>query len=205
MLISSSLAELGKSLKSSSPNMETKGIASHRSPVTTLNHYIPDPSKPIHHESFASALTSEFAKVYSSAAKPMSTHLVNKSGVKDEKIWKGYEELKSWGWEYGQTPEFTNTLEDSFPWGDLSVSLTSRHAIITSLTFHLSPNPSHPSNSSAPGVTKIQAFLDALALDLVGKRYESLEGAEGAMGHEWEGEKWRDLGWEVMNWLRRTM
>ncbi|ODN84799.1 hypothetical protein L202_00669 [Cryptococcus amylolentus CBS 6039] len=205
MLISSSLAELGKSLKSSAPNMETKGIASHRSPVTTLNHFIRDVTKPIHHDSFTSALTSEFAQVYATPSKPMSTHLVNKSGVKEEKVWKGYEELKSWGWQYGQTPEFTNTLEQSFSWGDLSVSLTSRHALITALTFHLSPPASHPSSPSAPEAAKTQAFLDALALDLIGKRYESLEGAEGAMGHEWEGEAWRNFGWEVMNWLRRTM
>jgi lipoate-protein ligase A len=61
MLISSSLGELGKALKSSSvsphvhalpnksltkqPNIETKGIPSFRSPVTTLNHYL-SPDKP---------------------------------------------------------------------------------------------------------------------------------------------------------------
>lgn len=39
-----------------------------------------------------------------------------------EKIWKGVEELKSWEWTYGQTPEFENHFE-----GDLSFGKVVSH------------------------------------------------------------------------------
>ncbi|WVQ78213.1 hypothetical protein IAT38_000296 [Cryptococcus sp. DSM 104549] len=207
MLISSSLAELGKSLKSSSPRMETKGIASHRSAVTTLNHYLPPPSSPgapahpLHHDDFVRAVAREFAKVYATADKKMETREVSEGGVKDEKVWKGYEELKGWEWQYGQTPEFTNELEGSFSFGDISVALTSRHALIQSITFHLTP----PLHASRAETAEQQDFLDALALSLVGKPYESLRGAEGVPSGRFDEEKWRDLGNEVMGWLRRVM
>ncbi|WVW83244.1 hypothetical protein I302_105263 [Kwoniella bestiolae CBS 10118] len=203
MLISSSLSELGRSLKSNSPNMQTKSILSHRSPVTTLNHYLPPPaSNPIHHDDFVHAVTSEFAKVYSnSSSKKMETNEVNPDWVKESKVWKGVEELKSWEWQYGQTPEFSNELEGKLSFGDLSTSLTARHAIITSMTFHLTPSL----HESTEETSQKQGFLDSLALSLVGHRYESLDGAEGALGHQWEDERWREMGNEVIGWLRRVM
>ncbi|WVO12777.1 hypothetical protein L204_100385 [Cryptococcus depauperatus] len=201
MLISSSLAELGKSLKSSSPKMKTKGVASHRSPVTTLNHHLPLSSKPIHHEDFVHAILNEFSQVYSSPNTPMKTHTVIKENIKENEVWKGYQELMEWEWQYGQTPEFSNNIEGNFSWGDLSVSLTSRHAVLTSLTFHLSP----PLHSNPTTTAERQAFLDSLALSLIGKRYESLQEVEGAMGYEWDDEHWRDMGNQVLHWLRRSM
>ncbi|KAK8869918.1 hypothetical protein IAR55_000486 [Kwoniella newhampshirensis] len=202
MLISSSLAELSKSLKSSSPNMKTKGIPSHRSPVTTLNHYLPLGSQPLHHEHFVSAVTKEFEKVYSTeTSKKMETREVSPDVVKVVKVWKGVEELKSWEWQYGQTPEFSNELEGAFSFGSISASMTTRHALITSMTFHLSP----PLHFSTEEVAEKQQFLDSLALSLIGKRYESLEGAEGTMGDRWDDEHWREVGNEIMSWLRRTM
>ncbi|WWC61224.1 uncharacterized protein I303_103804 [Kwoniella dejecticola CBS 10117] len=210
MLISSSLNELGKSLRSNSPNMQTKSILSHRSPVTTLNHYLPPTTeKQIHHDDFVKAVTAEFEKVYAGNSngngigngKKMETREVNSDWVKEPKIWKGVEELKSWEWQYGQTPEFTNLLEGELSFGSLSVNLTARHALLTSLTFHLTPQP----HERVEETTKKQEFLDSLALSLIGHRYESLEGAEGALGHQWEDEKWRERGNEVIGWLRRVM
>lgn len=104
--------------------METKGIASYRSPVTTLNHYLPrGRSKHLHHDDFVRAVTAEFAKTYAGEEKPMTTCEVTESMVKEKKIWEGYEELKSWEWQYGQTPEFTNELEGNFSFGDLASHL----------------------------------------------------------------------------------
>ncbi|XAO24119.1 hypothetical protein I312_102909 [Cryptococcus bacillisporus CA1280] len=202
MLISSSLAELGKSLRSSSPKMETKGIASYRSPVTTLNHYLPPGrSKHLHHDDFVRAVTAEFTKTYAGEEKSMTTCEVTESMVKEQKIWDGYEELKSWEWQYGQTPEFTNELEGNFSFGDLSISIAARHALITSMGIHLTP-PLHVSTDER---SIKQAYLDSLALSLVGKRYESLEGFEGVMGEEWDDEHWRDLGNDIVSWLRKHM
>lgn len=131
MLISSSVEELGKALKSSSvspllesffreahvqPGIETKGIASFRSPVSTLNlHRSPD-SSPIKHVDFVHAVTREFGTIYAASGKPLETREVSESAVKDVKVWKGVEELKSWEWTYGQSPEFTNNFE-----GDISI------------------------------------------------------------------------------------
>lgn len=50
-----------------------------------------------------------------------------------------------------------------------------------------------------------QAYLDSFALSLVGKRYESLEGFEGVMEEEWDDEHWRDLGNDIVSWLRKHM
>ncbi|WWC69572.1 uncharacterized protein I206_103515 [Kwoniella pini CBS 10737] len=202
MLISSSLSELGKSLRSNSPNMQTKSILSHRSPVTTLNHYLPSGRNPIHHDEFIQAITAEFNKVYANGVnKKMETREVNSIWIKEPKVWKGVEELKSWEWQFGQTPEFTNLLEGQLSFGSISANLTARHALLISLTFHL--EPLH--NESTEKTMEKQNFLDSLALSLVGHRYESLEGVEGALDHQWEDEKWRERGNEVISWLRKVM
>nr|ODN99699.1 lipoate-protein ligase A [Cryptococcus depauperatus CBS 7855] len=200
--LSQSLANLSSpALQAPFPKMKTKGVASHRSPVTTLNHHLPLSSKPIHHEDFVHAILNEFSQVYSSPNTPMKTHTVIKENIKENEVWKGYQELMEWEWQYGQTPEFSNNIEGNFSWGDLSVSLTSRHAVLTSLTFHLSP----PLHSNPTTTAERQAFLDSLALSLIGKRYESLQEVEGAMGYEWDDEHWRDMGNQVLHWLRRSM
>ncbi|WVR05086.1 hypothetical protein IAU60_002098 [Kwoniella sp. DSM 27419] len=209
MLISSSLNELGKSLKSGSPRMETKGVPSHRSPVTTLNHYLPPHREPVHHDDFVTAIVKEFEKVYAGpagaaerhAGKGMVTHSVDQNKVKDVKVWKGVDELKSWEWQYGQTPEFTNELDGEFSFGTVSANISARHAVLTSLTLHLTPT----SSASTRDTSLRQEFLDSLALGLIGKRYESLDGAEGAYGSKFEDEHWREFGHEVVAWLRKAM
>ncbi|GFZ46240.1 hypothetical protein JCM24511_04487 [Saitozyma sp. JCM 24511] len=202
MLISSSLSELGRSLKSSSPGIETKGIASFPSPVTTLNAYRPSSRPhPIKHDDFTDAVIHEFGRVYAGKNKPMQTIEIDEGRVKEAKVWDGVRELKSWEWTFGQTPEFSNDFEGDLSFGKVSVSLTSRHALLTSITFHLSP----AFTFSTADTQTHQSFLDALALSLVGRRYETLDGAESPEG-EWEEDpKWMELAAEVIAWLRHTM
>ncbi|ORY32223.1 hypothetical protein BCR39DRAFT_557623 [Naematelia encephala] len=203
MLISSSLSELGKSLKSSSPHIETKGIPSFRSPVTTLNTYLPSSrqGRPIKHDEFVSAVSHEFASVYAGPGKQVITYEVSENLVREVKVWDGVRELKSWEWQYGQTPEFTNRLETVLPFGEISASLTSRHALITSLTFHLTPSIS----ATTAETTVRQEFLDALALSLIGARYEALEGADGPEDPAYDTPQWRELSHEIISWLRQAM
>ena len=109
--------------------MDTKGVPSFRSPVTTLNTHLP-PSRhddPISHVDFISAVISEFASVYTDQDKELKTNQVVESAVKDPKIWQGYDELKSWNWTYGQSPEFTHTIEGNFAVGDI-VSYPHKHS-----------------------------------------------------------------------------
>ena len=44
---------------------------------------------------------------------------VTENLVKEEKVWQGVQELKSWEWVYGQTPEFTNLLQGEVSKGRL--------------------------------------------------------------------------------------
>lgn len=106
------------------PNIETKGIPSFRSPVTTLNHYLPTGRSPLKHEDFVRAVTSEFAKVYADGnegkTKTMQTMKVTEASVKDvKKVWEGVAEMKSWEWEYGSSPEFSHLIEGVLSLGSI--------------------------------------------------------------------------------------
>jgi lipoate-protein ligase A len=102
------------------PNIETKGIPSFRSPVTTLNTYL-SPNKPqIDHESFTKAVTSEFKRVYENPnTPPMEVTYVKEKDVTEKKIWDGVKEMKTWEWEYGSSPEFSNHIEGELSFGSL--------------------------------------------------------------------------------------
>lgn len=78
------------------------------------------------------------------------------------------------------------------------MSMTSRHALITSMTIHLTPNY----KTDPKRTRKSQEYLDALALSLIGRRYESLEGIEQTAIFEGENQA---LGEEVVAWMRGNM
>jgi hypothetical protein len=44
-------------------------------------------------------------------------YMVEKDSSGEAKIRKGVEELKSWDWTYGQTPEFENHFEGELSFG----------------------------------------------------------------------------------------
>jgi lipoate-protein ligase A len=142
MLISSALADLGRCLKSSSvrvsflvpssrrqkcllltpqPKLQTRGIPSNPSPVTKLNHYLPDSrrNQPFAHEDFTAAICEEFEEVYALDGKSLETRIVAEDQVREPKVWEGVDELRSWEWQYGQTPEMTNELETTLSIGTL--------------------------------------------------------------------------------------
>jgi lipoate-protein ligase A len=88
--------------------------------VTTLNTYLPSHRDPIDHESFTEAVTSEFRRVYEipdSAA--MKVQYVKEEEVTETKIWDGVKEMKTWEWEYGSSPEFSNRIEGELSFGSL--------------------------------------------------------------------------------------
>ena len=180
--------------------------------MTTLNAHLPSSrrGKPIDHVDFVQAVKKEFEAVYGGKEKAMQIHRVVEHQVKEAKVTEGAKELFSWEWQYGQTPEFTNTIEGDLSIGrvvsrlsstsnlaetDQSVSVTSRHALITFLSLGLS-RPVLQGSFRAR-----QDYLNALALTLVGKRYETLDGA----GPPPDSGAHYELGEEVIDWLRRVM
>jgi lipoate-protein ligase A len=106
----------------SQPNIVGKSVASVRSPVSTLNTYLPTHLPPITHDSFVQAVVDEFASVYSSSDVALQALNIDEQSLSDAqriKIDAGAQELKSWQWTFGQTPEFSNDIEGDLSFGSL--------------------------------------------------------------------------------------
>lgn len=135
MLISSDLSQLGRNLHSDSPNIETKGVESFRSPVTTLNRYLPPGRAELDHDDFVDAVVAEMEKVYASPEKPATMTVIDEQEVTESKVWSGVQELKSWDWTYGQSPEFTNVLDLKTPGAAIVRKRSSFPAPLTSVAY----------------------------------------------------------------------
>jgi len=125
MLISSRLDHLGNVLRPEEKNIITKGVSSVRSPVCNLEQF----NATITHEGFTSAVVQEFRREYQIDTKCCVVE--DLGGARDiEYIRKGMLELSTWGWKFGQTPEFTHTLRRTFSWGDITAEIRSKHGLI---------------------------------------------------------------------------
>jgi lipoate-protein ligase A len=97
LLNSANLAHIGKYLHPYAAQcIEARGVASVSSPVTNVN---------VSNAEFEQAVISEFAEMYGSSEPISVTSSESMMGVPE--IEKGYNELKSADWIYGQTPQFT--------------------------------------------------------------------------------------------------
>lgn len=54
----------------------------------------------------------------------MQVNIVKEQDITDQKVWDGVKEMKTWEWEYGSSPEFSNLIEGELSFGSL-VRLTS--------------------------------------------------------------------------------
>lgn len=208
MLISSDIASLGKALHSDSPNLETKGIASHRAPVSTINaHRVGDE---ITHASFSEAVKRAFAAAYPGE---LSATVVREKDITLPKVWEGFKEIKVSAPVPPNTSPGTGSMgkPQNSPmssrascqlglWWVTALHLTqtahisSRHALITELIIELD-------SVMTPEDDLAQDTFEKMGLALKGCRYESLEGAENILGDSAP----PDLAWEVLLWLRSTM
>jgi lipoate-protein ligase A len=83
-----------------------------------------------------------------------------------------------------------------------SVTITARHALITSAIIGLDPKSD---TTSYDEKRQTQTTLDALALAMIGKRYESLEDVKETGGPWSDNAASAALADEVLDWLRRAM
>ena len=49
----------------------------------------------------------------------MEVTFVKEEDVAEKKIWDGVKEMKTWEWEYGSSPEFSNQIEGELSFGSL--------------------------------------------------------------------------------------
>jgi lipoate-protein ligase A len=88
--------------------------------VTTLNHYLPPNLPAIDHDAFVKAVTTEFKRVYEiPSSPPMEIISVKEKEVSEPKILAGIDEMKTWEWEYGSSPEFSNIIQGELSFGSL--------------------------------------------------------------------------------------
>ncbi|KAI0329528.1 Lipoyltransferase and lipoate-protein ligase [Cubamyces sp. BRFM 1775] len=159
MLISTRLDTLGELLRSGKDTMETRGVASVRSPVCNLQQY----DAGVSHEKFLEAVINAYRQEYGVREEP---HIVHDADGYCEipYIREGMEVLKTWDWAFGQTPEFTYKIEKHFTWGTMAAELRSKHGVILACSFN---RPEEVDGS-------LRMKLDTLASRLEGQRYGSV-------------------------------
>ncbi|KAF9527963.1 hypothetical protein CPB83DRAFT_814445 [Crepidotus variabilis] len=155
MLISTRLDTLGDVLRAPKKNIVTKGVASVRSPVCNLRHH----SQSISHNHFVEAVVSEFRKEYSI---DNDIHYIGdtKELRSVEYIQDGIDDLKTWEYMFGQTPEFTHHTQRTFPWAEVTAKIRSKHGVILDCALHF--DNTHLSSLSAQ---KISLLVNELCRD----------------------------------------
>ncbi|KAG9006625.1 Biotin/lipoate A/B protein ligase [Tulasnella sp. JGI-2019a] len=189
MLIDAQLGQLGDVLHNTKVTMVTKGVASVRSSVRNLRNWAPEMT----HESFTKAVVQEFQKTYGGEEEPTAVD----DALLDEEpaIKANYEDLQTWNWTYGQTPEFEHHLSKSFEWGDVSANIQSKHGRIISASLQY-----------APPLTANEIHEDAedvclaLAGKMIGDKYGSLEGLQQP-----DGVQLQSMERDIIRWLQQEM
>jgi len=97
-----------------------------RSPVRNLRNFVPD----VTHRKFVDAVAGEFMRRYGDGNRAQVKLVHEADYAFNDIIRKGMEELQSWKWSHGQTPEFTHDLAKTFGFGTLNVHIHSKHGII---------------------------------------------------------------------------
>lgn len=113
MLINVNSQNLKNYLNPNKEKLKSKGVDSVISRVVNLKEIYPD----ITHELFCKEVENEFIKHYSNCSSKV-THL---DSVNNPHVDKIFNELRSWDWLYGNTPNFTNELEKRFDWGIVDI------------------------------------------------------------------------------------
>lgn len=117
MLINSNLDLLRGALRPT-PNLniiDSKAVSSVRSPVTRL---VQSLTTTINHDRFTHFISKAFMRHYYRSSFESSNsishlpNMVDDSEVeRNEVVRTGYQELKSWDWIFGQTPQFTRSVD----------------------------------------------------------------------------------------------
>ncbi|RUS18842.1 hypothetical protein BC937DRAFT_88290 [Endogone sp. FLAS-F59071] len=111
--------------------MVSKGVESVRSKVANLRDY----SYTIDHQFFCEAVLEQFANEYNDGREIQPT-IIDDASARDLPLRavQVRDELRTWDWIYGQTPEFENKIEHEFMWGRVTARIKAEQGIITDVT-----------------------------------------------------------------------
>ncbi|KAI0082522.1 Lipoyltransferase and lipoate-protein ligase [Panus rudis PR-1116 ss-1] len=185
MLISTRLDMLSDLLRVKKDTMETKGVTSVRSPVRNLQQYTPG----ITHEGFVFAIIRSFQQAYG-ITDPINFIDEDEVALGVQHIRQSIEELQSWDWAFGQTPEFTYTVSQAFSWATITARILSKHGIILDCPFTLA-------DSTVVDLSSLQVLSE----NLKGQKYAFLSETpdiKALLASD-------DRVQEVWRWLRHVM
>ncbi|KAJ6486435.1 Lipoyltransferase and lipoate-protein ligase [Mycena vitilis] len=197
MLISTDLKSLGDLLRvdEQKTTMVTKGVASVRSPVCNLQWAMRNPrlKEPVGHDDFVRAVIREFRREYGVDAEEDPTQFIDEARDMKPYIEKGMAELQTWDWIYGQTPEFTYTIEHKFAWGLVIAEVTAKHGIILSCALRV---------AAVRPPAGVRAALEQLRKEAEGERYGCwpVRQGERSDGKDVGKDREEEVG-EVKRWL----
>ena len=116
MLLDLELGALGKYLSPNKKKLESKGVDSVISRVMNLTEANPE----INHNRFCETLQQTFEEKW--APMPVNSTLLTESDMREiPKLMDLYEASSEWEWRFGQTPTFSNSIEQKFDWALVDV------------------------------------------------------------------------------------
>ncbi|TFY67634.1 hypothetical protein EVJ58_g1479 [Rhodofomes roseus] len=158
--------------------MHTKGVESVRSPVRNLQHF----DSAVTHERFVDATVAAFRKEYGIDEQSRTVE-EDEDAQSIEYIRDGMAELPSWNWAYGQTPEFSHTINNTFAWGQLTAHIKSKHGVILSCSFEI---PASADSTLDQNLTALSKRLEQQKYGFVEDSALGPEVHSGALGEVWE-------------------
>lgn len=111
MLIDAKLQDLRGVLSNNKAGMTSKGVESVSSPVKNLCEW--DPL--LTHDAFVGAVADQFTSVYGGERQVLD--ITEEELQKKAYVKKTLDELQTWEWQWGQTPEFEHHMRCDFDWG----------------------------------------------------------------------------------------
>ncbi|KAK9766636.1 hypothetical protein K7432_004150 [Basidiobolus ranarum] len=186
MLIDTELSNLSGCLRSNKEYMTTKGVESVPSKVTNLRPY----SYTIDHQSFCEAVAKEFTSHF--GAEKLEPTIMDENFIQEHPQIQEYRNnIDTWEWIYGQTPEFTVDLKHEIHQEPVQVFLHSKGGLI------LDARITHSGH---------RVYVDAMCNSLKGARYEpqSIATAFARVSSDVPMEDY-EFAVQLHNWLKQIL
>jgi lipoate-protein ligase A len=126
MLLNLDLTALDKYLSPNKAKLLSKGVDSVISRVMNIKERIPH----VNHEFYSQALAGAFRQKWT--GRKSNEKMLRVSDLeKIDKLMEIYEGYKKWEWRFGETPQFTNSIEKKFDWALIDLEFNVEKGRIT--------------------------------------------------------------------------